>query len=130
MDSLSLIVIVIQLVLIAALVFLARNQAALRKELVENRGQAEQMMDELKALYGGAAGQVNHIARLEQQLNTLTDKQEQMDAQDPANQSYSEAIQLVQRGASIEDLMRRGMRREEAELLLRLHGRQTLLDES
>ncbi len=129
MDSLSLIVIVIQLLMIAALVFLLRNQAALRKEVIENKAQAEQMMDELKALYGGAAGQVNHIARLEQQVNTLTDKQEQMDASDPANQSYSEAIQLVQRGASIEDLMRRGMRREEAELLLRLHGQQALVEE-
>ncbi len=129
MDSLSLIVIVIQLLLIAALVFLLRNQAALRKEVIENKAQAEQMMDELKALYGGAAGQVNHIARLEQQVNTLTDKQEQMDASDPANQSYSEAIQLVQRGASIDDLMRRGMRREEAELLLRLHGQQALVEE-
>lgn len=129
MDSLSLIVIVIQLLLIAALVFLLRNQAALRKEVIENKAQAEQMMDELKALYGGAAGQVNHIARLEQQVNTLTDKQEQMDASDPANQSYSEAIQLVQRGASIDDLMRRGMRREEAQLLLRLHGQQALVEE-
>ncbi len=112
-------------VLTTALVLLAMKQSRLQHALAENQAKTERLMDELKALYAGAAGQGNHIARLETQVNSLSDRQEQLDVKDPTSQSYSEAIELIQNGASIDDLMRRGLRREEADLLMRLHGEQS-----
>ncbi len=126
--QLPLISLILFIILFAAFVILVISQAALRREVAENQKQFEQMMDELKALYSGAAGQVNHIARLEEQLYKVSDKQELMDTSDSSHQSYSEAIQIVQRGGTMDDLLLRGLRREEAELLLRLHGQKSLAD--
>ena len=125
MDILVLISIVCIVVLATAVVLLAKKQSRLQHTLAENQAKTERLMEELKALYAGAAGQGNHIARLETQVNSLSDRQEQLDVKDPTSQSYSEAIEMIQSGASIDDLMGRGLRREEAELLMRLHGEQS-----
>mgnify|MGYP002620751088 CR=1 FL=1 len=126
MFSLSALLMVLIVVLAAALVVLAKRQARLQHALLEHQGRIDGLMDELKALYAGAAGQGTHIARIEEQVSQLSDRQEQLDVQDPSNQSYSEAIELIERGASVDELVRHGLRREEAELLMRLHGQQSL----
>lgn len=106
--------------------FLIRKQSLLRQALEENQARLEQLLDDLKALHAAAAGQVNHISRIEEHVHHLADRQEQIDYKDPTNQSYSEAIELIQRGATVDELLRRGLRREEAELLMRMHGKQSL----
>ena len=116
----------VTVVLVMALLVLAKKQSRMQYQLVESQRRVEQLMDELKALYAGAAGQGNHIARLEEQLGQLSDRQEQLDEQDPTNQSYSDAIELIQSGASTDELVRHGLRREEADLLMRMHGAQSL----
>jgi Tfp pilus assembly protein PilO len=126
MDNLVFVAIALVAMLAAALVVLAKKQSAMRRELSDSQARIEQLMEELKALYAGAAGQGSHIARIEQQISSLSDRQEQLDVQDPTTQSYSEAIELIHAGASIEELTRRGLRREEAELLMRMHGSQSL----
>lgn len=125
MDSLVLIAIGLAVVLAVALL-LAKKQSRLERALAENQERVDRLMDELKALYAGAAGQGSHIARIEAQMNQLSERQEQFDVKDPTSQSYSEAIELIQSGASIDELVRHGLRREEAELLMRLHGEQSL----
>ncbi len=125
MDSLVLIAIGLAVVLAVALL-LAKKQSRLERALAENQERVDRLMDELKALYSGAAGQGSHIARIEAQMNQLSERQEQFDVKDPTSQSYSEAIELIQSGASIDELVRHGLRREEAELLMRLHGEQSL----
>jgi len=126
MDNLPFIAIGLVVVLAVALVLLAKRQSRLQQALAQNQERIDRLMDELKALYAGAAGQGNHIARIEEQINQLSDRQEQIDVKDPTSQSYSEAIELIQSGASIDELVRHGLRREEAELLMRLHGQQSL----
>lgn len=126
MDNLVYVAIALIVLLAAALVVLAKKQSGMRRELSDNQARIEQLMEELKALYAGAAGQGNHIARIEEQISNLTDRQEQLDVHDPTSQSYSEAIELIHAGASIDELIRRGLRREEAELLMRMHGSQSL----
>lgn len=125
MGSLVLIAIGLAVVLAVA-VLLAKKQSRLERALAENQERVDRLMDELKALYAGAAGQGSHIARIEAQMNQLSERQEQLDVKDPTSQSYSEAIELIQSGASIDELVRHGLRREEAELLMRLHGEQSL----
>ncbi len=120
------ITIALTIVLAAALVFLAKKQSNLQQALFENQTKVDRLMDELKAIYAGAAGQGSHIARLEQKMHSLSDRQEQLDEKDPASQGYSEAIELIHSGASAEELIRRGLRREEAELLIRMHSEQSL----
>ena len=107
------------------IMLLAKKQSRLQQALTDYQKQTDKLMDELKALYAGAAGQGNHIARLETQMSSLSDRQEQLDVKDPTSQSYSEAIEMIHRGASIEELLQHGLRREEAELLMRLHGEQS-----
>ncbi|HHJ80523.1 MAG TPA: DUF2802 domain-containing protein [Candidatus Tenderia electrophaga] len=112
--------------LVVALLLLAKKQSRMQQQLSESQRRVEQLMEELKAIYAGAAGQGNHIARIEEQLGQLSDRQEQLDEQDPSNQSYSEAIELIQSGASSDELVRHGLRREEADLFMRMHGAQSL----
>ncbi len=119
-------IIVVTIGLVAALLVLAKKQSRMQQQLFESQQRVEQLMEELKAIYAGAAGQGNHIARIEEQLGQLSDRQEQLDEQDPSNQSYSEAIELIQSGASTDELVRHGLRREEADLLMRMHGAQSL----
>lgn len=105
---------------------LAERQSRLRQALADNQERIDRLMDEMKALYAGAAGQGGHIARIEEQVSQLSERQEQLDTRDPTTQSYSEAIELILSGASVDELVRHGLRREEAELLMRLHGERSL----
>jgi hypothetical protein len=90
------------------------NSANLRIKVIEN---------ELRALYAGAAGVGTHLARVESKLGNLSYRQDQMDVHDPSVQTYNQAIEMAQRGASVADLVKRcHLLREEAELLVRLHG--------
>ena len=125
-DLLVLASLVMTAFLVVALLLLAKKQSKMQHQLSESQRRVEQLMDELKAIYAGAAGQGNHIARIEAQLGQLSDRQEQLDEQDPTNQSYSDAIELIQSGASTDELVRHGLRREEADLLMRMHGAQSL----
>lgn len=118
--------IVVTVGLVVALLVLAKKQSKMQQQLSESQHRVEQLMEELKAIYAGAAGQGNHIAHIEEQLGQLSDRQEQLDEQDPTNQNYSEAIELIQSGASTDELVRHGLRREEADLLMRMHGAQSL----
>lgn len=120
------IIMVVTALLIVALLVLAKKQSKMQHQLSESQHRVEQLMDELKAIYAGAAGQGNHIARIEAQLGQLSDRQEQLDEQDPTNQSYSEAIELIHSGASADELVNHGLRREEADLLMRMHGSKSL----
>ncbi|MBI2779916.1 MAG: DUF2802 domain-containing protein [Gammaproteobacteria bacterium] len=80
------------------------------------------LQDDLRALCAGAAGVGGHVERMEQQLRRLAERQDQLDLRDPVSQSYGHAIRLVQKGASVEDLVSEcGLVRGEAELLMRLH---------
>ncbi|MEQ6342092.1 MAG: DUF2802 domain-containing protein [Gammaproteobacteria bacterium] len=80
------------------------------------------LQDDLRALCAGAAGVGGNVERMEQQLRRLAERQDQVDLRDPAAQTYGHAIRLVQKGASVDELMSScGLVRGEAELLMRLH---------
>lgn len=125
MIDLSLILLIAVAVLAMALMVMWKKQAELRHTIELNEERLLRYQQEITALYTGAAGVGSHIARLENQISTLTDRQEQIDVRDPATQNYSLAIELAQQGAGAADLVRKcGLLHEEAELLVRLHGPQ------
>ena len=123
MGNVSVITSVLILLLGIVLVVLIMRQGRLQREISDNKQQIESLQDELNALYVGAAGVGNHLARIESQLNNVSDRQEQQDVHDPGMQSYSQAIDLIHKGVGIDELMTQcGLLQEEAELLVRLHG--------
>ena len=110
------------LLLIIGSLFLVSRQRNAQREIEKNHAEIASLKNELQALYSGAAGVGTHLARIESQINTLSERQEQFDVHDSSTMSYSEAIELVHQGATEGDLVERcGLLREEAELLIRLH---------
>ena len=127
MINISLLSLILVVLLALALIMVWKKQGELRQILADKEQVLLQHQEELKALYRGAAGVGSHLARLENQVNTLTDRQEQIDIHDPSTQNYNVAIQLVHQGAAADELVRQcGLLHEEAELLVRLHGPQSL----
>lgn len=127
MIDLSLLSLILVVLLALALLLLWKKQGELRRVISDSERQLQRHQEELKALYSGAAGVGSHLARLDTQVTTLSDRQEQIDVHDPTTQNYTLAIDLVRQGADATELMRQcGLLREEAELLVRLHGPQLL----
>lgn len=127
MIDLSLFALILVVLLALALLLLWKKQGELRRIISEKEQQLQRHQQELAALYSGAAGVGSHLARLENQINSLTDRQEQIDIHDPSSQNYNLAIELVRQGADADELVRQcGLLHEEAELLVRLHGPQSL----
>ena len=80
------------------------------------------LQNEVRALNSGAVGMGSHLARVEQQLKRITDRQHQFEVREPTAQVYDHAVKLARNGADVEELMTRcGLVRDEAELLLRMH---------
>lgn len=81
------------------------------------------LREDMQALCTGATNMGKHFTTLEQKLRRVSERQDQIELRDPAQQTYGHAIRLAQRGADIEELIAHcGLARGEAELLLRLHG--------
>ena len=61
--------------------------------------------------------------RIEQRLRGLHTRQDRLELQGRSDKPYAQAIQLVRRGAGLDEIMRAcGLNRGEAELILSLHG--------
>ena len=59
------------------------------------------------------------LAALEKEVHEIQSRQDRMELHDPDSRSYDRAIQLVHRGANVEDLMAScGLSRGEAELVM------------
>lgn len=87
--------------------------------------QLDALQKDVRALCTGGAVQGEHITRLEQQLRRLSARHDQAELRsDTGEQPYTYAIRLAQQGADAAQLVTTcPLTREEAELLVRLHGR-------
>lgn len=78
---------------------------------------------DLAAFEKAAIGAGERLVRMEQQVRRLVERQDQVEMYSSNDRPYSQAIQLVQRGASVEELISTcGLTRGEAELICVLHG--------
>ena len=101
----------------------SRTQRSIDEQLVVIR----RMQNDIHALCAGAVNMGNQMESLENKIRRVAERQEQLEARDPMQQTYAHAIRLAQKGAEIDDLIENcGLAKGEAELLLRLHrvGRQ------
>jgi hypothetical protein len=96
----------------------ARSQRIIDEQLAVMR----RMQSDIHALCAGAINMGNHIESLEYKLRRVAERQEQLEARDPIQQTYAHAIRLAQKGAGVDDLVENcGLAQGEAELLMRLH---------
>ena len=95
----------------------------LRRLLNSRDGQTTRHHDDFAALCKASVGAGDHLVRLEQQVRRLTERQEQIEMRSAGDRPYTQAIQMVQRGADISELIGQcGLTRGEAELIAMLHG--------
>lgn len=112
---------------VAALLIIAtwingRQLRRARRNLAEQTQELERARTQVRALAAGAAGLAGALARVEQQLRRIGDRQQALELRSPGEQVYDHALQLIRDGADAEELMNRcGLVRDEAELLLRMH---------
>jgi hypothetical protein len=80
------------------------------------------LKDDLRALCAGAVGTDERLARLENRGRRLVERQEQLELRDQGDRQYAPAIRMVQKGASIDELVSVcGISRGEAELISMMH---------
>lgn len=93
-----------------------------RRREREMKAGLQRLREDMQALCTGAANVGKHLAAMEQKIRRLSERQDQVELRDPAQQAYGHAIRLAQRGADVDELIAScGLARGEAELLLRLH---------
>ena len=74
--------------------------------------------DDLSAVVSAALGVGQRVEELEEKVRRQTERIEQRDLSEPAQQSYRQAMQMIDSGADIPTLVERcGVTRGEAELL-------------
>jgi len=116
---LSALVIVLALGQIYQFVVIRRLRALLRSR----EDQTLRQRDDFAAMCKASVGAGDHLVRLEQQLRRLTERQDQIEMRTASDRPYTQAIQMVQHGADVDELIAKcGMTRGEAELIAMLHG--------
>jgi hypothetical protein len=94
----------------------------LKRRVLEQEALLRSLERDMQGICLGARGMGETVARLEKRLHRLTERQDSLDLRDAGRQPYHYAITLAQRGAGVEDLVRRcGLTPGEAELLHLLH---------
>lgn len=112
-------VVVIGLVLTTVIV-MRRRQA---KRAAASAAELQALRTDLGAMCASIAGFGERLVRIEQQLRSVGDRQEQLELRPGGERSYAHAIRMVQKGADVDELVAScGINRGEAELLLRVHG--------
>ena len=93
--------------------------AGLAETAHELRERVQQLEQELGALCSASVGAGEHVVRLEQQVQRIVERQNQLEMRACAERPYSHASELVIRGADIDELVETcGITRGEAELLV------------
>lgn len=95
----------------------------LRAQLRSREDQTLRQRDDFAAMCKASVGAGDHLVRLEQQVRRLTERQDQIEMRTAGDRPYTQAIQMVQHGADVGELVANcGLTRGEAELIAMLHG--------
>ncbi|BAN69591.1 DUF2802 domain-containing protein [endosymbiont of unidentified scaly snail isolate Monju] len=118
---------VVALAAVALCLWQRRELRALRvclEERLDAVAQRQELAQQsISGLTAGALGMDRRLRRVEATEKWLSDRQETIENQQAAEQPYSQAIRLVQQGASARRLVEElALSESEAELLVRLHG--------
>ena len=104
------------------LVFLLLRLRLREEEGERLRQEVQRLRDDLGALCSGAVGVSERVARIEQKLQRVSERQEQMGSTTPESQPYDQAVELARKGASAEELVKQcGLTKGEADLVVMMH---------
>lgn len=111
------------LINLLALVFLARDHWKLKRTHQALLKKCDEQKNDLAGLCAAAINVDRRLFTQQGRLEELAEGIEDYRAQENSSQPYRIAIQRVKKGASVQDLMDEcGFARDEANLLVRLHG--------
>ena len=95
----------------------------LRTQMGELQSRLVLQQQSISGPTAGAVGMDRRLRRTEATEKLLNDRQETIENQQAAEQPYSQAIRLVQQGASVRRLVEElSLSESEADLIVRLHG--------
>ncbi|ALS99273.1 DUF2802 domain-containing protein [Lacimicrobium alkaliphilum] len=98
--------------------------SALSAQLQEQQQQLAILQEAIHELRTGSIGVGKKVKALEAQLVQLQQKQQELEEMEPDSKLYTGAVKLLQRGASVEEVMQEcELPRAEAELLFSIHGK-------
>ena len=102
-----------------ALLRLKRSHQDTTEILDDARQRLKHMEQELGALCSAAVGAGDHVVKLEQKVKRIIERQNLLEVRASSDRPYTQASQLVHRGADIDELVDTcGLTRGEAELLV------------
>ncbi|TAN46393.1 MAG: DUF2802 domain-containing protein [Methylococcaceae bacterium] len=106
-----------------ALAVCYRQVQHLRQEMAGMARRLSNQADDIAGLCSAALSVDQRLVQSEKRLGDLFDWMESQKTQEKLNQPYHSAIDLIRRGGDVAQLVSQcGISREEAALLLRLHG--------
>ena len=95
---------------------------SLRRQNQQQQQTLSAVKNDLRALTTAAVSVGERLLEVERRQRRLAERQEQVDIYDSANQPYEHAIRMVEKGASVEQLVEVcGLSTNEAELLHVMH---------
>ena len=117
---------VVILLIIGVFVWLIQLHRKLKQEMNSLRETVETLKRDVAGLCSAAVSVDTRLANSNEQLMDVVEKVIDFEKKEPQSQSgssYHSAIQKIHNGANAEDLIKQcGLAREEAALLIRLHG--------
>lgn len=117
-------------ILIATILFVAslsiwvwmRNRLEAFEEKIQNQQKSNQVFDEITALNAGSIGLGGRFLKLEKDLQALAAHVDEIHLQVQSNTPYAQAIELVQKNYTAEEIMELcHISLNEAELIMMVH---------
>ena len=103
---------------LAALVFTHFKNTQLQTQLRKQQDNLHALQADLNALCSGAVNLGEHLAQLEKRAHLMVQRQDQLELQGPAMQSYRQAGKMMNKGAELDEVIADcGIARGEAELV-------------
>ncbi len=125
-EALLILSIVINIVVVTAIIWLIAEQKKLKQQLDLLDDDVERNNKDIAGLCSAAVSVDNRLLDSSDLLKDIVDKVTEFENSvqpEPESQPYHSAIQRVKNGANIEELTQQcGLSRDEAVLLIRLHG--------
>lgn len=122
MPLLPLIAIVLAALALALAAAALLGQRRLARELARVAAQSRDTAEHFRGLTAGTAGQSRHLARLQQDLERLRERLDQLASQEGGGAAFEQAIRMARKGHPAGEIMETcGLSQMEADLVVLLH---------
>jgi hypothetical protein len=103
---------------LVTLVYAFSSMARLRSRLEQQDDTIKSLQKDVATVCSGAVNMGGHLAQLDQRTHQILQRQDQLELQEPAQQSYRHAAKMLHKGAALDEVVSNcGLARGEAELI-------------